>query len=626
MLQKSAKMIKKTYTLLISLLLIGNSTIFAQQIVNAYAKVTAINSQTLSLSNVNESYHSFQLNGLVIIMQMQDDVIGNTNNNVNFGNLGTIRSAGLYEIRTISQITESGGIPTSISLGESLNNTYNTGSNSSVQIISFPTLGNPHFSTTADIEALDWNGNVGGVLAFQVDSTLTLNHNLITSNKGFRGGARDVSTSGSCKTNTFISSNTNAYAAKGESIYKNTNANWVEARGKILNAGGGANEHNGGGGGGGNFTSGGDGGPGYNCTSGSAGGIGGIALGTHISSQRLFMGGGGGGGEGNDNVSTDGGDGGGVIIIRAHTIETTNSGSVSISSHGENSNSAGNDGAGGAGAGGSIIINAETWSIDASSPLTVAANGGNGGDVGSGSIHGAGGGGGQGVVIYTDAIPSTNVTTKTLNGIGGCNDNSNPCSSTANDAGGADNTGLIDGNDAGPLPIELDYFNVVPQARIVNISWRTLTEINNEFFKVERSKDGREWETILSQKGAGNSNSPKHYKAVDHSPLSGTSYYRLRQTDYDGQSKLFSMIAIEINAFEEKVNAFPNPVEDRLTLSNIDEQAEVYLKNLDGRKLNIDFQRNESNRTANLSSLKTGIYLIEVRSNEYIQLLRIVKN
>src|SRR5690606_34777301 len=135
---------------------------------------------------------------LVIIMQMQDDVIGETNNNSNFGSLGDIRSAGLYEIRSIAQITESGGVPTSITLAENLNNTYRIGNNSSVQIISFPTLGTPHYSTTQNLEAMSWNGNIGGVLAFQVDSTLNLNHNLTASSKGFRGGARDVSASGNC--------------------------------------------------------------------------------------------------------------------------------------------------------------------------------------------------------------------------------------------------------------------------------------------------------------------------------------------------------------------------------------------------------------------------------------------
>jgi hypothetical protein len=337
------------------------------------------------------------------------------------------------------------------------------------------------------------------------------------------------------------------------------------------------------------------------------------------------MGGGGGGGEGNDNVSTNGGNGGGIIIVRAHTIESNNT-AVSISALGENTNSAGNDGAGGAGAGGSIILNAKEWSVDAASPLTIAASGGDGGSVNSNVVHGAGGGGGQGVVIYSATIPTSNVTTEALNGIGGCNDNLNPCTSTANNGGGADNTGLIDGNGGTPLPIELDYFNVVPQNGIVNLSWRTLAEINNELFEVERSKDGVVWETVIRQKGSGNSNSPKLYKAIDHNPLVGTSYYRLKQTDFDGKTEVFGMVPIEIKVNGMKVNAFPNPTDGKITLTNLKEQTEVYLKNLDGRRIDIHFQNSGSSRTADLRSLKTGIYLLEVRTNVSVQLIRIVKN
>ena len=74
----------------------------------------------------------------MIIMQMQDDVIGaNTANNSSFGDLSDIQNAGYYEIVTISSHTESAGIPSTITIVETLSATFNTGANSSVQIISF---------------------------------------------------------------------------------------------------------------------------------------------------------------------------------------------------------------------------------------------------------------------------------------------------------------------------------------------------------------------------------------------------------------------------------------------------------------------------------------------------------
>lgn len=108
-------------------------------------------------------------------MQMQDNVIGrNTNNNSSFGNLGSIQSAGLFEIRTVSAIIESRTTPTSITLSTALGNTYNTGTNSRVQIISFPQLGSPDFTTTQDMNGESWDGNTGGVFAFEITEILTI--------------------------------------------------------------------------------------------------------------------------------------------------------------------------------------------------------------------------------------------------------------------------------------------------------------------------------------------------------------------------------------------------------------------------------------------------------------------
>ncbi|MDQ3108822.1 MAG: T9SS C-terminal target domain-containing protein, partial [Bacteroidota bacterium] len=161
--------------------------VFAQTPVNCYAKITAMAGNTLTLNNVNQVYASFTTGQYVIVMQMQADVIGaNTTNTAAFGNLSTIQSAGLYEVAQISSITGS-PTPTSITLTTALTNTYSTAANTSLQLISYPTLGSPNYTTTADISAVPWDGNVGGVVAFLVNGTLTLNHNITSDGAGFRG-------------------------------------------------------------------------------------------------------------------------------------------------------------------------------------------------------------------------------------------------------------------------------------------------------------------------------------------------------------------------------------------------------------------------------------------------------
>lgn len=341
------------HTTLTLVLLLCVASVTAQ--INGYARLSGISGNTLFVEQENESAATFAAGKAVLVMQMQDDVIGgNTANDATFGNLHDIRSAGLYEVRTIASVERILGDLVSLELEQPLANTYHFGENASVQAVTFELLGGGgDFTTSADITALPWNGQLGGVLAFEVDGVLTVAHNITADNAGFRGGTRDVSASGACDVTTFRSVDTDRFAFKGEGIYRLTNANWETARGKVLNGGGGGNEHNGGGGGGGNFTAGGLAGPGWNCGAGQAGGLGGIALGGHITAQRVFMGGGGGGGEGNDNVSTNGGQGGGIILIKAHQVRTVGTGAgVRVSADGAGVPASGNDGAGGGGAGG----------------------------------------------------------------------------------------------------------------------------------------------------------------------------------------------------------------------------------------------------------------------------------
>jgi len=91
------------------------------------------------------------------------------------------------------------------------------------------------------------------------------------------------------------------------------------------------------------------------------------------------------------------------------------------------------------------------------------------------------------------------------------------------------------------LPIKLGYFDATfnTTTKTVDLNWLTETEINNEFFTIEKSKDGVTFEVVGTLKGAGNSNEARSYSTKDFYPFYGTSYYRLKQTDFDGQFEYF---------------------------------------------------------------------------------------
>lgn len=97
-----------------------------------------------------------------------------------------------------------------------------------------------------------------------------------------------------------------------------------------------------------------------------------------------------------------------------------------------------------------------------------------------------------------------------------------------------------------PLPVELLSFTAEYKNKNVSLEWITATEINNDYFSVQRSKDGKLFHEILRIDGAGNNSSLKQYRAVDENPLPDISYYRLKQVDYDGSEKLTHPVAVKI--------------------------------------------------------------------------------
>lgn len=101
---------------------------------------------------------------------------------------------------------------------------------------------------------------------------------------------------------------------------------------------------------------------------------------------------------------------------------------------------------------------------------------------------------------------------------------------------------LVDNSD--PLPIELVRFAGQCADGEIEIKWSTYTETNNDFFTVERSNNGQDFEVVDVIEGAGNSNQPLSYSVIDQLPYGGTSYYRLKNTDFSEKSEYSDIIAV----------------------------------------------------------------------------------
>lgn len=123
--------------------------------------------------------------------------------------------------------------------------------------------------------------------------------------------------------------------------------------------------------------------------------------------------------------------------------------------------------------------------------------------------------------------------------------------------------GFTVGENSVILPVELISFDAVPvHNEQVLTHWETASEVNNDYFLVERSADLNEWSVMHKEKGAGTSNTYRYYEWLDARPLFGHSYYRLRQIDFDGSTSISDLRDVYLAAGAADVRSlfvYPNP-------------------------------------------------------------------
>lgn len=139
-----------------------------------------------------------------------------------------------------------------------------------------------------------------------------------------------------------------------------------------------------------------------------------------------------------------------------------------------------------------------------------------------------------------------------------------------------------------PLPVELLYFNSRIEGDYVELIWSTASELNNDYFTLERSRNGKIFELLSNIGGNGTTSISSNYSYIDKDPYLGLSYYRLTQTDYDGQTEVFPIISVLHNPSENEFSVTPNPLKSNLV--NIkssgfdkDEMTELNIIDLQGK-------------------------------------------
>ncbi len=175
-----------------------------------------------------------------------------------------------------------------------------------------------------------------------------------------------------------------------------------------------------------------------------------------------------------------------------------------------------------------------------------------------------------------------------------------------------------------PLPVELLNFTATYNGiNAVNLNWTTASETNNDYFTIERSDDAINFASIHKKQGAGNSTEVISYSSLDPSPLNGVSYYRLKQTDFDGKYKYSYAVSVNINNNSnfEITNTYFSSQEEGLeiTLQSGNEELTFEIYDALGNKTVETKQAVSGNAQKVIipgNYLSKGIYLLKVYNTQ----------
>ena len=175
-------------------------------------------------------------------------------------------------------------------------------------------------------------------------------------------------------------------------------------------------------------------------------------------------------------------------------------------------------------------------------------------------------------------------------------------------------------------PVSLIGFYAEKQTTSTMLNWITATEKNNNYFEVERSLDGVNFEKIGQLAGAGNSSNATIYNFEDKNSYSTRAYYRLAQYDFDGALEYSYIISVEhesILAIQVAPNPFNSSVE-LIVKSATSQKATVSIVDLSGHPV-FESTINTNSQVLLGENLSAGVYLLQIRANNEVKTLRIVK-
>ena len=172
------------------------------------------------------------------------------------------------------------------------------------------------------------------------------------------------------------------------------------------------------------------------------------------------------------------------------------------------------------------------------------------------------------------------------------------------------------------LAVQLANFTATSVREGIQLNWTTETEENNEYFAVEHSTDGIDFNTLKTINGAGTTQERQTYTYTHDAPVNGTNYYRLRIVEFDGKTTYSDVVVEKFYTFGT-ITAFPQPADQYATIyvnASIDESAMLQVHDIAGRTVHtqsISLASGENLIEMDCSAWVSGHYIITVAGEQF---------
>ncbi len=184
------------------------------------------------------------------------------------------------------------------------------------------------------------------------------------------------------------------------------------------------------------------------------------------------------------------------------------------------------------------------------------------------------------------------------------------------------------GNSTLPLPIELLTFEASARNKGVMLKWVTASELDNEYFIIQHSVDGVDFDEIGIQEGEGTTAVQQTYTFTHRDVNKGIHYYRIIDVDFDGNKEKSEIISLQIIG-ENEIVVYPTVVENSFTIetgSSFGQQAFFEIIDISGRKIQKGILNKDDNSfQINTSDWHNGHYIIQVVQKGNWEIHRVIK-